>query len=286
MILKKYEKVKIYVIHGIVDDKSETNSINKNFIDKKSFELFLQKKKKKFIDLKEAINKNEGDVLTIDDSLVGAFKAARLASMYDHKVTMFLNPFFIEKEKHFCYSLLNQIIYETKKKFIIFHYQLHKLKTYKERKKFRKYIKTNLLKLKTVEERRLYLNSISNKLKTCIPTLLPPFARVINEKHLQILKEDRNISIENHGWDHTCVSQFNKQEFFDDINKTSAWIKSKFNYQSSIYAVPFGDTPLFDLPDIIETVLLHNQDLKNYDINASVYNRISLTDEIISRTII
>lgn len=227
----------IYASHGVVENYSSEQFCHRNLLDKAKFEHYLKHRKEKFVNLGEALLGN-GDAFTIDDATCGAFLAAELLNYYEHEVTLFINPYHVEHKLPYWFLILNYILDYKVPDSICYQRENYSLKTYKNKKEFRKVLKNELSHWAGECERRHFLQEFFGIDLNTIE--LPSYLNTLNENQIVQLHE-MGIDIQNHGWTHRQLLNCSLGEVQNEVLKGQNWIEKKIQKTASFYAVPFGD---------------------------------------------
>jgi uncharacterized Fe-S cluster-containing radical SAM superfamily protein len=260
-------------MHNVVNHYLPELMTHKNCFDYFEFENFLINKENKFIDLKKGIIENDGQVLTIDDATNGAYNAAMLCANNKHKVTLFINPFYIVHNKNYFMHYLSCFIDYIEKETIIFDNIEYDLTTHKGRKILRKIVKLKLQKIPSENDRILLLEKTFNKRTQDIT--LPYHLRTMSSKQLDNLVKNKYVRIEYHGWTHSCLSAMTREQIKKDIQISRKWHKMNFDKDFIYFAIPFGSR-YEDIDKDFDAIFLEDNTLSDASLPENVYNRIPL----------
>lgn len=229
---------KIFCIHGIVEKRNKKNFLHRNMLDKEKFRKYLMQRERKFVSLDNALN-GKGDALTIDDGTEAGAEAAQIAVSLGHKVSLFINPFYIAQNKPYVFVLLNVILHCLDKNKAVFAGESFSIHSFEEKKALRKIIKNHLAKYPDYAERLKILNDFVslNRIRLCD---FPSHLKVISVDHLRKLAQS-GVDIQNHGWTHCDFSSLSIDGIIQSIRQANEWFISEITYQTNYFAVPFGD---------------------------------------------
>jgi hypothetical protein len=229
----------IYAMHGVNKIFTKRSFCDQDFLDTELFKTHLLNRKNRYVSIEDAIE-GKGDALTIDDSLRGGLEAATLCRKFGHEVSLFINPFNIEKKVPYWFSILNILLDKYDDYLIRWETNEYILNDFKSKLSFRIKLKNKMASLDNEEE----------KLKKLF--LIYPDDNINNieiPEHLSILSLndlkkaiDLGISIHNHGWTHRQIGEVSHAELDQEILKSKQWIKKELNIDTNFYAVPFGKT--------------------------------------------
>lgn len=266
---------KIFCIHGIVEKRNKNNFLHRNMLDSNKFREYLSQRKTKFVSLDNAL-KGKGDALTIDDGTVAGASAAQMAVSLGHKVSLFINPFYIVNNQPYIFVLLNIILHSLDKNKVVFRGESFSIASFEEKKALRKIIKDCLAGYSAYAERLKILDDFisSNQIKL---QKFPCYLEVISIDYLRKLVQI-GVDIQNHGWTHCNFLSLSVAEITQSIRQAKEWFISEIDYRTDYFAVPFGDVipPSKNiLKEISYWFLLHNL-LESGVIGEKIYNRTSL----------
>jgi len=229
----------VIAMHGIAENVNSKLFQYRNIIEKDKFIFWLNKLPENCISLSEYISKKNGTVITIDDSTIASFWAAKTAKMKGHEVTFFINPYYIVNQLPYFFSAINLILDYTQKTEIIYKGIKHDITDYRNKNNFRKILKSEYLLLKNNDECYEYLD----KLKYIFEIgkiNYPNHLKIISIEELKELK-DIGVNIENHSWSHISFNNLSNKEIQSEVQKAEKWILETLNHKTSYLALPFGN---------------------------------------------
>lgn len=266
---------KIFCIHGVVEKRNKKNFLHRNMLDSEKFKEYLSRRETKFVSLANAL-KGNGDALTIDDGTEAGADAAQMAIDLGHQVSLFINPFYIEKNQPYIFVLLNVILHSLDKDKAVFAGKSFSINSFEEKKALRKFIKRNLSAYSDYAERLKILNDFIdlNRIKICD---FPRHLKIISINRLRELTR-AGVDIQNHGWTHCDFSSLSIDEITQSIRQAKEWFISEIDYRTNYFAVPFGDVSPPDKNILREMScwFLLDDLLGTGFIEEKIYNRASL----------
>lgn len=269
--------MRIYTIHGIVDDYTLQKQIYRSYVSKASFETFLNSQIK-------PLGKWRGHdtttaILTVDDSTLAGAHACISARKLGHEVIFFINPHQIITGNIYWFSLLNCLIDYRTVDAVVYNNQRFVLKEYTSICAFRKAVKKDIM-AKGPDQAFTYLNTLKDLLHPR-PFSIPEHLQTINIEDLKLLIQE-GVQIESHGWSHIDIAGMNCDHFMSDLNKTSQWLNDTLNITTSLYAVPFGESdPALLFPHIETTnYFLADNNRAQGQLSEKCWNRIDITKQL------
>lgn len=262
-------------MHGVVENFKKECFLHRDLNDKKLFEKYLKSRHSKFIDIETALNDNNGDVLTIDDATIASYEAALIANELGHKTTLFVNADNVLNNKTYFFCKLNNILERTISEYITFNGNKYPLKTFVQKKEFRKDFKQYFRTLSNIQDVEKLVDCLSIELLK-ENNINPYYLNSLSKNDIfDLIKQ--GVRIENHGFSHLEISSLNEDQFFNHITVCHDWLNKEFNLSSSIYAVPFGETiPKYEIADIKLILLASDVIKQGFFVSSKLYNRIEL----------
>lgn len=263
--------VQVYTMHGISKQKEKSPFLMRNILDYNWVEYFFKSKKHKFSDLDSAINKNQGDVLTVDDGTYASYLTATTAKKNGHMVTIFVNPYNIKYNKPYHFNVLNTCLAITKLEQVKYKERIFQIKTYEEKLAIRTIIKRDL--------RLLTLENEENAIKKLYDTFelknqqIPEFLQTITNNEI-IEMANMGIRIENHCWTHLLPQ--NLKVINDHYTKSTDWFVKILDKIPQHIAIPFGQTLPIINEDNYKTFYLADSRLNPGYIGKKIYNRLNI----------
>ncbi len=270
--------MKIYTLHGIVDQFEQEKQTCRNYISHESLQAYLANRKDIFVAWEEF--ETEGDVITVDDATKAGADACKLLRSFGHEVIFFVNPWQIMMGTPYFFSLLDILIDDRKVQHIHFDGEFYDLNKRPELQKFRKVCKKILMMMPPSDAADYCQSTIAETLQVSsfsIPEHLRP--TTLNE--LLELKSS-GVRIESHGWSHRSIVSFTVDQHVDDIRQTSEWFSKELLIHTTLYAVPFG-YPAVDKrvqAKMPESCFLLDPEQPNGYVGDRCWNRLDLNDEI------
>lgn len=266
----------IVTIHGVVNNFCY-NQVNRSYLPKDAFVSFLKSQKRKFGSWNDSIP--NGDVLTVDDSTYAAAESCYIARELGHEVILFINPRQIIEKEYYWFSILNCLIDQRTVGQIKYNDRQYDLSSYVLLSKLRKELKRNLIFRPDIEifKELDVLKGIFGVQEMELPTHLRTLE--VNDLNKLIAAD---VRIESHGWDHKEISTFTKDDFIDDLNRTNLWLNSELGIQTTLYAVPFGESdPEMIFGDCgIKNYFLATPDRQLGRLTNKCWNRLDITQQI------
>lgn len=229
----------IYCSHGIVKDHCINKHCHKYFLDLEKFEKYIRNRKEKYVSLNEAIN-GKGDAFTIDDSTYAALKAAKLLVKYNHKVTLFINPYYIVNNITYWCIIINYILDTNKLSELELRGKSYQCNSYTEQVVFISKLKEYVSSIPEESDRIAYISKVFNLDLSDIVDKMPDYLKTITEDDIVSALQD-GVDIQNHGWSHRQLKYASLEEINREIFCGKNWLLEKFNIDSRYYAVPFGE---------------------------------------------
>lgn len=226
----------IYASHGVVDNFCSKKFCHRNLLDLEKLENHLKSKKEKYVSLEKAIA-GKGDAFTIDDATHASFEAAKLLKKYDHSVTLFVNPYYIEHKVNYWFAILNYLLDTTSFENVLFDNILFPIVSLNEKQIFRKKLKQKIAELPTETERHSILSGLFKLNLDDI--VLPKHLNTITEEDLLKL-QGLGVDLQNHGWTHRELKNASEAEKAQEIFLGKNWLQNKLKINACFYAVPFG----------------------------------------------
>ena len=261
----------IYCSHGIVENHCPKKYCHRNTLDREKLETYLKNKKEKYVTLREALD-GKGDAFTIDDATYSSLEADKLLRKHDHEVTIYVNPYYIENNVLYWFSILNYLLDTCLYPSLCLQGTDYSLASYREKNVFRKNLKQIVAAFPTEESIHVYLGAVFNTdLKNIdIPAHLQTFTE---SDILEIQK--LGVDIQNHGWTHKQLNTSTPEEIDYEVLTGRVWLKNKFNIDPCYYAVPFGERyPPCDYDfSGVDCWFLLCDDLSYGSVDKRVYNR-------------
>jgi hypothetical protein len=272
---EKVSDIKIFCIHGVVEKKNKKNFLHRNMLDREKFKEYLRQRETKFVSIDDTLE-GKGDALTIDDGTEAGAEAAQIAVDLGHKVSLFINPFYIVNNQPYIFVLLNIILHSLAKDGVVFAGKSFLTNTFEEKKALRKIIKGYLAEYSDYAERLRILNDFIslNQIEICD---FPRHLKVISKERLRSLGQ-AGIDIQNHGWTHCSFLSLSSDQIVHSIRQASEWFISEIDCRTNYFAVPFGDAIPPSRNVLKETgcwFLLHDL-LSTGFIGEGIYNRAPL----------
>ncbi len=228
----------IYASHGVVTDYSSDNFCHYNFLDQHKLENFLKNKMQKYVSLSQALV-GQGDAFTIDDSTYAALKMANILRSYDHQVTIFVNPYYVEYQIDYWFVILNYLLQHYSYASINWNGIRYDMNSYQKKLIFRKMLKEIISIIDSEEQRHNFLGKVFNL--TIADLKLPTYLKTITKQDIVSL-QNIGVDIQNHGWTHKQLKGASLSMVLNEILLGRNWFKQLFGIDTRFYAVPFGDT--------------------------------------------
>lgn len=190
----------------------------------------IRKRSSRFVSLNDALQEN-GDAITIDDAIIAAYDAAKILVKYGHKVTVFINPYYIEERAAYWFCFLDTTLKHQES-------ELNKTGSCDMEETFKLYrrgIKSVIQNLPSEPEKISFLERLFKvQMKSFV---MESALKTLTKHHILELKE-YGVDIQNHGWFHKDYTR--KEDTYDNIFRANEWMSGVFGIQPSSYAVPFG----------------------------------------------
>lgn len=265
--------IRIYNIHNIVANYNQDILTHRNCLDYNAFANYLKHRSIPFETLTDAINKRDGEVMTIDDATNGAYDAAMLCAAYKKHATIFINPYNVENGKTYYMSYLTCYLEQLETEDFVFNEQHYKLTKRKNIKHLRKAIKAELCNIVDENERIDWLENVFNKKTSELE--IPYHLKTMNLKQLSILHQNEYIKIEYHGWTHTNISSMSVPQILNELEMGRTWFRKNLSSEIQAFALPFGkrDLRIEDLPDFPNILLSDNESDEGF-LKGNIINRI------------
>ncbi|MFY0629469.1 MAG: polysaccharide deacetylase family protein [Flavobacteriaceae bacterium] len=265
----------VYCTHGIVRNFDNSVFIHKNMLDWDATENYLKTREKPFQSLELAIS-GKAEALTIDDNTQAAYDLAALAIRYGHEVTLFINPHNLVHRQGYSFVLLNLLIDSLPESIIEFNGKDFDCTSYIGKKRLRFQLKKVLKNPKNEQERTESIIALAKHWKLDLGSV-PHHLNTLSINQIKELLE-MGVRIENHGWDHVSINDWDREHVEHFINDSQKWLLENLGIKSSFFAVPFGEVqPIsHDLNVSCKHWFLEDSTIKLGSIDASVYNRKSL----------
>jgi hypothetical protein len=229
--------MRIDTSHGVIAGLNPDLFVHRNCLDIDQFEAYL-KACPRYCSLKDCLA-GRGNAFTLDDSMVIAGDAARLARKYGHEVTIFLNGYNIEYSQPYFFSKLNVVLDETKLKNVRYLEIDFPIETMQQKERFRYFIKRHLAKMGSEEDRQEFVSAIGRLLGITNIVVPPPLRPLSRQDVCELIA--LGVSIENHGWSHVRVGALPDAAHDEDIRRGRQWLLNNFGIDAAYYAVPNGD---------------------------------------------
>lgn len=235
----------IYVTHGAVPNYSSELLTHKNMLPTPVFADFLSQRLPRFVSLEDTLY-GTGDALTLDDATEAAAAAARLARNYDHAVTLFINPYQVERREFYHFAILNSALDETPKAEITFRGAKYSLLKVSGRRLVRRAFKTEVCRAGCEQERDSLVREYLDLLGVGRPQV-PDHLRTLTREQLAELAAI-GVTIENHGWSHRFLSCLTRTQAIDEILLGRRWLHDHLGVNAKYFAVPYGEVDVSTIP--------------------------------------
>lgn len=227
----------IVEMHGVVDSGNNALVVNRNMIERQTFERNLRAAGTRFVSVHD-IRERDAVALTIDDSTQAAADAAAIVLEAGHEVTIFVNPSNIEAGLDYPFVQLNSLLDEVDVPVVRYAERSWPLTENADREKFRRFVKSRMLTLRTEEERHEFVHTLQAELG--IAELdVPPHLKTMTLKRLDELAAAGAV-IGSHGWTHRPYAILDADEFMDEFERADEWIRRRFPNVAAAFAVPDG----------------------------------------------
>lgn len=263
-------------MHGTIDDLDHRRLTHRGLSDRKLFIRHLRERSEKYVSWDAAL-RGKGDALTVDDATVASAEAARLAVEYGHRVTLFINPGYIEYQRPHFFCVLSSVLEQAECSLVTWQRNRYELRDPDQRSSLRAQVKKKLRQLATEEQRLELLERLAQRVCS-LSLAVPHFLSTLKFADLRELRM-AGIDIESHGWFHGELASLSLQDQINDITGARDWLTNKLGVNASAYAVPFGETvPSEQLRQIANVVFFClNERLPSGAIYDRTVNRISLS---------
>jgi len=257
----------IYVMHGVVQARSQHLLTHQWMLDAEQFDRFL-KERLLFVPLADALT-DQGDALTIDDATQAAYHAALLARDHGHEVALFVNS---ESTADYLY-VLSSLLDAAQSGQLVDLYEEYLPGKLQSLHYLREVLKHSLIRLPGDEARMGSLDRLASKMGFR-DVSIPSHLRSLSHEQLENLI-DRGVRLENHGATHVDYSIFQTDEVRTQITSCRSWLSSLYGQDARYFAVPFGNVlPRFDVGDEVASCwLIQNKDLYCGLVGPRIYNR-------------
>lgn len=265
----------IYCTHGIVKNFNSFVFTHKNMLDWDATENYLKTRKHKFKSLELALS-GEAEALTIDDNTQAAYDLAEMAIRHGHEVTLFVNPYNLAHDKDYSFALLNLLIDSLPESILEFDGKDFDCTNFAGKKRLRTTLKKVLTNPKSENERTNAVMELANHWGINLDSI-PAHLTALSTREIRALL-DMGVRIENHGWEHISINDWEIEEVEHFVNHSYQWLMDNLDIHATIFAVPFGEvlpiSPQLNLTS--KYWLLQDSALKLGSIENSVYNRETL----------
>jgi polysaccharide deacetylase len=219
------------------------------------------------------------DVLTIDDSTIGAARACLVAREAGHAVTLFINPAQIARRRLYWFSRLDAILDARTVATVAFAGRDYELRPGRPLQSFRLAVKARLVALDEGDTDAM-LDELADRLGAGA-AVLPEHARTMT---LECLRElvDRGVQIGSHGWDHRDITSLGPAELVEDVRHAADWFQTCLGLVPRHYAVPYGLSflPNYAAGEVSGMIMLANSELKLGSLDSRHWNRRDITTEL------
>jgi glycosyltransferase involved in cell wall biosynthesis len=262
----------VYVMHGVVDHPVPDSFRDRNMLDREAFIRFLEKRTPKFGALEDAVE-SASTALTTDDGTRASFEAAVLARELGHEVTAFINPFNVETQTPYWFSLLDLVLDRTPRPSCGFGGREFVLSHLAGKRQFRTAVMAGGRKLPTEAMRQTMIRELADSLQVRdldLPPSLAPISRQAVEQLITL-----GVRVENHGWTHCHPDGMEPEALWRDIERGRSWLRQYLHIDCRAYAVPFGVTPpRAEMPEnLVETWYMADARRMSGRIGRRVFNR-------------
>jgi hypothetical protein len=227
--------VAVHLLHGCAEHWDAGLQSSRNFVSVPQLRTYLKRLDRKYE--KFADTPNSPHVLTVDDAIRGAADVCRIARELGHEVTLFVNPYNIEAQKPYFFTLFDSVLDGRQSHHIRYAGIGYDLQKRPELGAFRLKAKEFLLTWNEAEAIE-HVMMLSRVLCSPAPSV-PKHALVISLEELAELHR-LGVSIESHGWTHAEIRHLSDSQFAEHIARAKAWLAEKLGIVSDHYAVPFG----------------------------------------------
>jgi hypothetical protein len=266
----------IHLLHGCTHSWRPDLQTVRNYVSEESLKRYLDARACKYGALSDVSN---SDVLTIDDSTIGAARACVLAREAGHEVTLFVNPAHIVRQRSYWFSRFDAILDKCAVARVTFEGREFDLRPGRPLRAFRIAAKARLMALPEFETDGV-LDELAIRLKT-ESAIVPEHARTLSLETLRELIE-QGVNIGSHGWDHRDIVRMKPEEVVDDLRLAQDWFQSCLGFSPTDYAVPYGLAPLVGrgAQKVTGMILLANLRLEVGFIGDSHWNRREITSDL------
>jgi peptidoglycan/xylan/chitin deacetylase (PgdA/CDA1 family) len=228
----------IFAMHGVAETPRYDRITDCNLTGRRAFEQFLSGRAAPFVALEEAL-RDAGDALTIDDATRAAADAAQLALARGHAVTLFVNPYNVERRTPHFFTLLDAAVDASRARQAEWDGAAFDLRGREGKWAYRLRIKQELRSVRTERARRSIVDRAARELG-CAAPVCPRYLATLSKGDLLALQR-AGASIENHGWTHAEPAALPAEELCREVERGSEWLREHLGAPATVYAAPFGD---------------------------------------------
>jgi hypothetical protein len=269
--------MKVYLLHGTVDEWTPGRMALRNYVPREAFEAYLRQRHTAFVAW--CGDRTSGDVLTVDDATRAGADACLMARQLGHEVVFFVNPFQIAFGQPYFFSVLDRAIDARTVDRVSYAGRTFTLATAGE-----------LHRLRGVVKMALATMAPADALAAAIELAgLLGVAEVHLQDHQQPVSLDdlrqlrmAGVAIENHGWSHVEIAGLDDSGFVQHVVDGREWLRRSLSVEANLYAVPFGttDVPVHLQPYVGAAYFLCDDRLPPRRLTGQGWNRRDLTPKL------
>ena len=269
------------MLHGCAPFWRPDEQAVRNYVSEEALKRYFDALISKYEALSEVF---DSDVLTVDDSTIGAARACVLARESGHRVTIFINPAQIARQRPYWFSRFDAILDERRLNKITFEGREFDLRPGTTLRVFRQVVKDSLMSLPEAETDGL-LDELALRLKAK-EAAVPEHARTLSLDTLHNLIE-RGVEIGSHGWDHRDIISMKPEEIVEDLRLAKKWFQQCLGLRPSHYAIPYGLAPLVGcaVQEVTGMMLLANPKLQIGNLGYGHWNRRDISTTLQGRPV-
>lgn len=266
----------VAMLHGCVPAWEPGVQSIRNYVSETSLRAHLAQRAEKYGPLTRHV---ECDILTVDDSTMGAAQACRIARETGHDVTLFINPAQIIRNRFYWFSRLDALLDARRVASAVWSGQRFDLEAHTGLRGFRLAVKLDLVRLYEADTDGL-LDEVGHLLQAPT-TLIAGHAQTLT---IDVVRELTSLGVQlaSHGWDHREIASMMIAELRTDLRNAAAWLEHTIGKKPLHYAVPYGLTDL--PPDVVNEVegliLLANPKLPLGPRGVRQWNRQDITSDL------
>jgi polysaccharide deacetylase len=224
----------IFILHGSANDWDGARQAMRHYVPEQSLRAYLAERPEPFADPNE---RQDGDILTVDDSTRGGARTCLIARELKHEVTLFLNPSQIISGRDYWFSRFDALVDARRATAANFEGVTYNLQVRQELRDFRSAARQHLV-VGTEDAAHRLLDDIE-VLLDAEGTKVPDHARSIGPDDIVELRQ-AGVRLSSHGWDHQCISSLSPDQQLAQLVDTQDWLSETAGSRPNDYAVPFG----------------------------------------------